>query len=137
MHVFDRIGMLISSSYCFVGQIPYQLCDITGLAELRVDATGLTCFASCLESVGTKSLGSLDTPGCSTPLQTALCDFAAATNIVSVAGFSAWACDEARITTTDPCDAANSGAAVWNGLTCVHNVVTEMSISSLPTLTGK
>lgn len=128
----------IITSVCFVGKIPYQLCDITGLHTLRVDGTGLTCFPSCLESVGVQQMGSLDTPGCSTPLQRALCDFSAATNIATVGGFSAWACDNTNITLTDPCDAENAGASVWGGLTCVHNIVTEIDISTATaaTLTG-
>jgi len=53
-----------------------------------------------------------------------LCGFIAATNIVTISGYSQWICTTDRITSTDPC----ASGLIWNGLTCSGGYVDSVVI---------
>ena len=54
-----------------------------------------------------------------------LCDFIAATNILSVSGYSQWSCTANGVTTTLPC-----ASPVWNGVGCSSLSVVSLTFGS-------
>ena len=65
----------------------------------------------------------------STPQDTGMCGFIAATNMESL--FSEWSCTVGGLTSTDPCVSGSE----WPGVICAGGVVTELNCTSLG-LTG-
>ena len=106
----------------YIGRIPYQLCDVTGLTSLQVqNNTLLTCYPECLTTMSDTDTNFGEVlQGCPSLQQDTLCYFVAATNIGSI--HPEWACDSIGYTLTNPCGEYVNNTYVnntrWNGLNC-------------------
>ena len=89
---------------------------------------GITCAPACLSSV---SASTIPSSVCRSNQDIGLCGLIAATNVISIAGYSQWVCTTAGTTVTSPCQ-----GTIWNGVTCFGSNVVAISLDNIG-LSGK